>query len=126
MSNQTSSLEFTHFPVMLNEVIKILTPSSDKKFIDCTFGGGGYSRELLKLSNNEVYAIDRDKDKSSFSVYRHTSEMPLYKIVKNHKIKKPDEKWRVLSMSGHEIKRNRNLDSILKFLSGKRLILLKK
>ena len=61
MSNQTSSLEFTHFPVMLNEVIKILTPSSDKKFIDCTFGGGGYSRELLKLSNNEVHAIDRDK-----------------------------------------------------------------
>jgi len=72
------------------------------------------------------YAIDRDKDKSSFSIYRHTSEMPLYRIIKNHKIKKPDEKWRVLSMSGHEIKRNRSLDSILKFLSGKRLILLKK
>jgi hypothetical protein len=35
------------------------------------------------------YAIDRDKEKSSFSIYRHTSEMPLYKIVKNHKIKKP-------------------------------------
>ena len=28
------------------------------------------------------YAIDRDSEKSSFSVYRHTSEMPLYKIVK--------------------------------------------
>ena len=51
--------------------------------------------------------------------------MPLYKIIKNHKIKKPDDKWRVLSMSGHEIKRNRNLDSILKFLEGKRLVLLK-
>ena len=71
------------------------------------------------------YAIYRDKEKSSFSIYRHTSEMPIYKIVKNHKIKKPDEKWRVLSMSGNEIKRNRNLDSILKFLEGKRLILLK-
>ena len=71
------------------------------------------------------YAIDRDKDKSSFSVYRHTSEIPLYKIIKSHKIKKPDDKWRVLSMSGHEIKRNRNLDSILKFLEGKRLVLLK-
>ena len=31
------------------------------------------------------YAINRDSEKSSFSVYRHTSEMPLYKIVKNHK-----------------------------------------
>ena len=46
---------------MLNEVIKILTPLSDKKFIDCTFGGGGYSKELLNFSNNEVHAIDRDK-----------------------------------------------------------------
>ncbi len=61
MSNQTSSLEFSHFPVMLNEVIKILTPLSDKKFIDCTFGGGGYSKELLNFSDNEVHAIDRDK-----------------------------------------------------------------
>ena len=51
--------------------------------------------------------------------------MPLYKIIKSHKIKKPDDKWRVLSMSGHEIKRNRSLDLVLKFLSGKRLILLK-
>ena len=33
------------------------------------------------------YAIDRDEEKSSFSIYRHTSEMPLYKIIKSHKIK---------------------------------------
>ena len=72
------------------------------------------------------YAIDRDEEKSSFSIYRHTSEMPLYKIIKNHKIKKPDDKWRVLSMSGHEIKRNRSLDSILEFLNRKRLLLIKK
>ena len=84
-----------------------------------------YSRRVISGEWKD-YAIDRDKDKSSFSVYRHTSEMPLYKIIKSHKIKKPDDKWRVLSMSGHEIKRNRNLDPILKFLSGKRLILLKK
>ena len=46
---------------MLNEVIKILAPLSNKKFIDCTFGGGGYSREILKQSNCKVHAIDRDK-----------------------------------------------------------------
>ncbi len=61
MSNQTSSLELSHFPVMLNEVIKILKPLANKKFIDCTFGGGGYSKEILNLSDNEVHAIDRDK-----------------------------------------------------------------
>ncbi len=67
MSNQTSSLEFSHFPVMLNEVIKILTPSSNKKFVDCTFGGGGYSREILKVTDNKVHAIDRDKKAASIA-----------------------------------------------------------
>ena len=61
MSNQISSLEVSHFPVMLNEVLEISTLSSSKKFVDCTFGGGGYSREILKFSNTTVQAIDRDK-----------------------------------------------------------------
>ena len=61
MNNQTSSLEFSHFPVMLNEVLKISFPSDEKTFIDCTFGGGGYSREILKFRNTKVQAIDRDK-----------------------------------------------------------------
>ena len=61
MNNQTTSLEFSHFPVMLDEVLKISSPLSKKKFIDCTFGGGGYSREILKSSGTMVKAIDRDK-----------------------------------------------------------------
>ena len=61
MNNQTSSLELSHFPVMLNEVLKISSPSTKEKFIDCTFGGGGYSKEILKFSKTNVLAIDRDK-----------------------------------------------------------------
>ena len=61
MINQTSSLEFSHFPVMLNEIIKISSPSINKKFIDCTFGGGGYSKEILNYTQTNVQAIDRDK-----------------------------------------------------------------
>jgi|TARA_X000001036_G_scaffold390895_1_gene388810 16S rRNA (cytosine1402-N4)-methyltransferase len=61
MFNQTSSLEFSHFPVMLNEVLKITSPSNGGKFIDCTFGGGGYSKEILKFSNTAVQALDRDR-----------------------------------------------------------------
>jgi len=62
MNNQTSSLEFSHFPVMLNEVLKISSPSEGGTFIDCTFGGGGYSKEILRFSNTKVIAIDRDKN----------------------------------------------------------------
>ena len=61
MNNHTSSLEFSHFPVMLNEVLKISSPSKGGRFIDCTFGGGGYSREILKFTKTNVQAIDRDK-----------------------------------------------------------------
>ena len=61
MNNQISSLDFSHFPVMLNEVLKISSPSRGGKFIDCTFGGGGYSREILKFSKTNVQALDRDK-----------------------------------------------------------------
>ena len=61
MNNQTSSLEYSHFPVMLNEILKISSPLTKKKFIDCTFGGGGYAKEILNFPNTNVQAIDRDK-----------------------------------------------------------------
>lgn len=61
MTNQTSFLELSHFPVMLDEVLEISSPANGGKFIDCTFGGGGYTREILKFSNTSVLAIDRDK-----------------------------------------------------------------
>ncbi len=56
-----TSLELKHFPVMLKEVIKICSPKAGKKFLDCTFGGGNYSRELLKYPGTEIVAIDRDR-----------------------------------------------------------------
>ena len=62
MNHPGSSLEKKHFPVMLDEVI--LACNLTKKnhlIIDCTFGGGGYSQELLKFSNVRVIALDRDR-----------------------------------------------------------------
>ena len=29
-------------------------------FLDCTFGGGGYSKAILKFPNTKVIAFDRD------------------------------------------------------------------
>ena len=62
MNTTTSSLEKKHFPVMLDEVIQTCLPlNKDQLIIDCTFGGGGYSKELLKFPNIKVIAMDRDK-----------------------------------------------------------------
>ena len=60
MNNNTSSLELSHFTVMLNEVIKISSPSKGGKYIDCTFGGGSYSKQLLKFSKTVIKGLDRD------------------------------------------------------------------
>ena len=60
MNNHTSSLDLSHFPVMLSEVIKITSPLKGGIYIDCTFGGGGYSKQLLKFSKTIVKGLDRD------------------------------------------------------------------
>ena len=36
-----------HYPVLLNEIISIITPQHGGTFIDCTFGQGGYSKKIL-------------------------------------------------------------------------------
>ena len=62
MNILNSLLKKNHFPVMIEEVIKICNPEIGKKiFLDCTFGGGGYSKALLNFPNAQVIAIDRDK-----------------------------------------------------------------
>jgi len=61
--NATIKLEnVKHFPVLLNEVISIISPLYGGTFIDCTFGQGGYSKKILENKNNKVFAIDRDCD----------------------------------------------------------------
>ena len=49
-----------HYPVLLNEIISIITPQHGGTFIDCTFGQGGYSNEILKYEDTKVIALDRD------------------------------------------------------------------
>ena len=61
MKTQISSLEFSHFPVMLSEIIQISSPiKKGGLFIDCTFGGGSYSNAILQFPHTKVIGIDRD------------------------------------------------------------------
>jgi len=46
---------------MLNEVIKISSPHKGGFFVDCTFGGGGYSKSILGYPKTKLIGIDRDK-----------------------------------------------------------------
>jgi 16S rRNA (cytosine1402-N4)-methyltransferase len=52
--------EQKHYPVLLKEIISIITPQYGGTFIDCTFGQGGYSKKILEFENTKVIALDRD------------------------------------------------------------------
>ena len=51
-----------HYPVLLKEIISIISPQYGGTFIDCTFGQGGYSKKILEYDNTKVIALDRDID----------------------------------------------------------------
>jgi 16S rRNA (cytosine1402-N4)-methyltransferase len=51
-----------HIPVLLGEVLEALAPAASNRFIDGTFGAGGYTRALLDAANCTVLALDRDPE----------------------------------------------------------------
>lgn len=51
-----------HISVLLNESIKMLNIKPNGIYVDCTFGRGGHSSEILKqLTSGKLYAIDQDQ-----------------------------------------------------------------
>ena len=53
-----------HTPVMLGEAIEALNIKPDGIYVDCTFGGGGHSKEILKHlgPTGKLIVFDRDED----------------------------------------------------------------
>ena len=51
-----------HYPVLLKEIISIISPQYGGTFIDCTFGQGGYSKKILEFQDSKVIALDRDNE----------------------------------------------------------------
>ncbi len=58
----TTPQHVAHRPVMLTEVLAVLSPRDGGVYVDGTFGAGGYSRALLEAADCIVWAIDRDPD----------------------------------------------------------------
>ena len=73
-----------HYPVLLKEIISIISPQYGGTFIDCTFGQGGHSSKILEFSNTKIIALDRDKDtlKKSLDIKRNFENRFIYKNLK--------------------------------------------
>ena len=59
------------------------------------------------------YAIDFLKDRAVFSVFRRSSEMPIYRIEKNPKLGRRQGAYSVISATGHILRRGHELDRVL-------------
>ena len=61
------------------------------------------------------YAIDTFKDEAVFSIFKRSTEMPVYRIVKQPSLSQKQGAWRVTSMSGQILKRGKDLTALLKY-----------
>src|ERR1700760_1662819 len=60
------------------------------------------------------YAIDFLKDRAVFSVFRRSSEMPIYRIEKNPKLARRQGAYSVVSATGLIVRRGHELDRVLR------------
>ena len=68
-----------HTPALLKEAVESLNVTSGDKFIDATFGEGGYSQEILRRGG-KVLAIDLDRDQ----IQNLKSKMPNLKLFQGN------------------------------------------
>lgn len=72
----------THLPVLVREVVELLSPREGETFVDATVGLGGHSEVLLEKvgQNGRVIGIDRDDEALKRTAERlHDSRLVLRK-----------------------------------------------
>jgi hypothetical protein len=62
------------------------------------------------------YAIDFLKDRAVFSVFRRSSETPIYRIEKHPRLARRQGAYSVISVTGLILKRGHELDRVLRVL----------
>lgn len=71
-----------HTPVLMQEILSTLNPSSGKKYLDATVGAGGHSLKILE-SGAIIVGIDRDQDileiaRKLFDISGYSGKYTLY------------------------------------------------
>ena len=106
MTNNTNY----HIPVMLTECLEGLKVRPNGVYLDVTFGGGGHSREIFKLLNQEgkliVFDQDPDARKNAWEAPNFYFVAANFAYVQNHLrmlgIEKVDGVLADLGVSSHQ------------------------
>lgn len=109
IQNQPAHLDY-HVPVLFTETLDGLNIKADGVYVDCTFGGGGHSRGVLKAlgAKGKLFAFDQDADavknipddaRVTFvpQNFRH-----LQRFLRLHKVTKVDGVLADLGVSSHQ------------------------
>ncbi len=99
-----------HIPVLLNEAVEALAIKSDGVYVDCTFGGGGHSREILKSlgENGKLIVFDQDEDArknlpdDNRVIFVPQNFRHLKRFLRLHKFAKVDGILADLGVSSHQ------------------------
>jgi hypothetical protein len=84
--------------------------------------------EILEVYGRKVadgewrdYAIDQLKEKAVFSVFRRTSEVPLYRIEKQPRLARRQGAYALITATGLILRRGHDLANVLRVLEPRRL-----
>lgn len=99
-----------HVPVMLKEAVDAMSINPSGVYVDCTFGGGGHSREILSRlnENGRLYAFDQDPDaKANLTADTRLIFIPhnfrhLARFLRLHKVQHVDGILADLGVSSHQ------------------------
>ncbi|MGI6188955.1 MAG: 16S rRNA (cytosine(1402)-N(4))-methyltransferase RsmH [Clostridiales bacterium] len=109
-------MEFSHTPVLLQEVMDLLGCSPGNVVVDCTVGGGGHAYEILKriLPGGYLIGIDRDPNALNAAEKRleefanhftlvHSNYINMERILEDLGIKEVDGILMDLGVSSHQL-----------------------
>jgi 16S rRNA (cytosine1402-N4)-methyltransferase len=72
-----------HLPVLLTEVIEVLSPEKGDSYLDLTAGYGGHASKVLSLTGNYKDSVLVDRDQDSINELKDLFKEDQIEVIKN-------------------------------------------